>query len=181
MAGLKAIKEYVTVSDVLIKRGVDALNKLLPMESPTRKNDLSQLSLIYPYNVLDRETSWQILLGVERNLLRDRGSIRYKGDSYYNSENIDDRYKDSSHYFGKEAEWTFGLPWLALAHMQLGSDEKAKEYLEKAYSVMLPDGAMPELYYANANKYNGNCPLGWSNSLVILAEERLESIKNKNK
>ena len=65
--------------------------------------------------------------------------------------------------------------------MQLGSDEKAKEYLEKAYSVMLPDGAMPELYYANSNKYNGNCPLGWSNSLVILAEERLESIKNKNK
>lgn len=179
VAGLKAIKNYVTVSDVLIKRGEKALNKLLPMESPTRKNDLSQLSLIYPYNVVDRETSWQILLGVERNLLRDRGSIRYKGDSYYNSENIDDRYKDSSHYFGKEAEWTFGLPWLALAHMQLGSDEKAKEYLEKAYSVMLPDGAMPELYYANSNKYNGNCPLGWSNSLVIIAQERLDKMKKE--
>ena len=181
VAGLKAIKNYVTVSDVLIKRGENALNKLLPMESPTRDCDLSQLSLIYPYRVVNREQAWQILLRVERNLLRDRGSIRYKGDSYYNSENIDDRYKDSSHYLGKEAEWTFGLPWLALAHMQLGSDEKAKEYLEKAYSVMLPDGAMPELYYANSNKYNGNCPLGWSNSLVILAEERLESIKNKNK
>ena len=177
VAGLKAIKEYVTVSDVLIKRGVDALNKLLPMESPTRKNDLSQLSLIYPYNVLDRETSWQILLGVERNLLRENGVIRYHSDSYYNSADADNRYSNPEFYLGKEAEWTFGLPWLALCHMELGSDGKAKEYLERTEKVMLENGALPELYFANSNEYNGNCPLGWSNALYIVAKEELTEIE----
>ena len=177
VAGLKAIKNYVTVSDVLIKRGENALNKLLPMESPTRKNDLSQLSLIYPYNVVDRETSWQILLGVERNLLRDRGVIRYQTDSYYSL--IDDRGIDVSAHLGKEAEWTFGLPWLALCHMEVGSFDEAERYLERAYNVMLSDGAMPELYFANSDKYNGNTPLGWSNSLVILAQEKLDKVKRE--
>lgn len=178
VAGLKAIKEYITVSDVLIKRGEDALAKLLPMESPTKKNDLAQLSLIYPYNVLDRETSWQILLGIERNLLRENGVIRYHSDSYYNSADVDNRYSNPEFYLGKEAEWTFGLPWLALCHMELGSHDTAREYLERTEKVMLENGALPELYYANSDEYNGNCPLGWSNALYIVAKEQLTEIEN---
>ena len=181
VAGLKAIKNYVTVSDVLIKRGENALNKLLPMESPTRKNDLSQLSLIYPYTVVNHEQAWQIMLGVERNLLRENGVIRYESDSYYNSADPDNRYSDSEFYVGKEAEWTFGLPWLALCHMEVGSFDKAEEYIKRSYGVMLENGAMPELYYANSNEYNKNTPLGWSNALVIIAQEKFDAInKGKN-
>lgn len=181
VAGLKAIKNYVTVSNVLIKRGENALNKLLPMESPTRKNDLSQLSLIYPYNVVNHEQAWHIMLGVERNLLRENGVIRYKGDSYFNSIDKDDRYRDVDSYIGAEAEWTFGLPWLALCHMEVGSFDKAEEYIKRSYSVMLENGAMPELYYANSNEYNKNTPLGWSNALVIIAQEKFDAInKGKN-
>ena len=174
IAGLKAAKEYWTVSDVLIKRGEEALAKLLPFESPSKKFDLAQLSLIYPYKVVDNETAWQILIGIENHLLRDNGVIRYNSDSYYNSEDPDNRYSDPNFYVGKEAEWTFGLPWLALAHMQLGSYSEAEDYIKKAEEVMLEDGSLPELYFANSDQYNGNTPLGWSNAMYILAKEELD-------
>ena len=177
VAGLKAVEHLVTVPDILIKKGQDALNKLLPNESPTRKNDLSQLSLIYPYNVVNREQAWHILLGVERNLLRNRGIIRYKADSYYNSGDPDNRHSDPSYYYGKEAEWTFGLPWMALVYMHVGNTEVAKEYIQRTEEVMLDNGALPELYYANTNLYNGNTPLGWSNSMFILAKEAITNME----
>ena len=181
VAGLKAVKQLVTVPDILIQKGQDALNNLLPNESPTRKNDLSQLSLIYPYGVVNRETAWHILLGVERNLLRKNGVLRYIGDSYFNSADKDDRYRELSYYYNKEAEWTFGLPWLALAHMSLGSIEKAKEYIGRTEEVMLDNGALPELYFANTNVYNGNTPLGWSSGMYILAVERLGELQCQEK
>ena len=174
IAGLKAIKPYFTVSDELIEKGEKALRELLPMETSTRDCDLSQLSLIYPYNLLDRETSWQIIARVERKLLRGRGVARYEGDSYYNSEDIDNRYMDKSHYFGKEAEWTFGLPWLAICHASLDNFEEAEHYIKWSESVMLEDGSMPELYFAGSDKYNGNTPLGWSNSMYLMAKKEFE-------
>ena len=177
VAGLREIKHLVTVPDVLIKRGQDALNNLLPNESPTRKNDLSQLSLIYPYGVVNRETAWHILLGVERNLLRDRGVLRYIGDSYHNSGDPDNRHRDPSYYHGKEAEWTFGLPWLALCYMELGGLTEAEAYMQRTEDVMLEDGALPELYFAGSDRYNGNSPLGWSNALYLVAERELWSMK----
>lgn len=174
IAGLREISDHVSVPSNLIKKGQDALDKLLPMESPTRKFDLSQLSLIYPYEVVNREQAWQILIGIENNLLRGRGVIRYKGDSYYNSEDSENRYRELEYYHGKEAEWTFGLPWLALCYISLGSNYTAKSYIKRTEFVMLEDGSLPELYFADSDKYNGNTPLGWSNAMYILAKEKLQ-------
>lgn len=174
VAGLREIQDYVTVSDVLIQKGVDALNKLLPNESESKRCDLAQLSLIYPYNVVNREQAWHILLRIEKTLLKDRGVIRYRGDSYFNSDNKYDRDKELAYYFNKEAEWSFGLPWLSLCYLQLGHEDTANYYIKRTEAIMLNDGALPELYFAGTNRYNENTPLGWSSGMYIMAIEGLE-------
>ena len=182
VAGLQAIdeQEIVEVPSWLIAKGRNALLDMLPMESATRPVDLAQLSLIYPYDVLSYHVASEIVERVEKQLLRQRGCARYHGDSYYSTLEGEGRDKNLSHYFGTEAEWSFGLPWLALCQLHLGNPEKAKEYLEWTESIMLEDGSLPELYFAGQNKYNGNTPLGWANSLYILAKEAyLETTKNE--
>ena len=182
VAGLQAIdeQEIVEVPSWLIAKGRNALLNLLPMESATRPVDLAQLSLIYPYDVLSYPVASEIIERVEKQLLRERGVARYHGDSYYSTLENEGREKDLSHYFGTEAEWSFGLPWLALCQLHLGNPEKAKEYIEWTESIMLGDGSLPELYFAGQNKYNGNTPLGWANSMYILAKEAyLETMNNE--
>jgi phosphorylase kinase alpha/beta subunit len=142
---------------------------MLPFESDTRPVDLAQLSLIYPYNILPRFIAETILERVEKKLLRERGVIRYQTDSYYSL--IDDSGANPAVHLGKEAEWSFGLPWLSLCHLSLGDTEKAKYYLERTESIILPDGSLPELYFAGKDEWNGNTPLGWANSMHILAQE----------
>lgn len=172
IAGLKSIKNFAYVPDELIEKGEIALGNMFPFESADRPVDLSQLSLIYPYDVLKNEEEKKtILQRVEAHLLKSNGVIRYLGDSYYSTlEKTDGRDKPLTHYYGTEAEWTFGLPWLSLCHKHLGNHEKASEYIKRTEKVMLGDGSLPELYYANSNEYNGNTPLGWSNALYILAK-----------
>lgn len=172
VAGLNAINDYIPVPKELINKGLNALGKLLPHESPTKECDLSQLSLIYPYNILDKGTTEYIVDIIEDRLLRNCGVIRYKGDSYYSAMFHEDRSKPLDYYFGKEAEWTFGLPWLALAHMSLGNYDKAEKYIKHTEKVMTKEGFLPELYFAQTKHYNGNTPLGWSSAMYILAKEK---------
>lgn len=156
-AGLNAVKGIVNVPSEMIKKGREVLNKLLPRESETKKVDLALLSLIYPYNVVSEEQAQQILENVEQQLVREKGVIRYKGDKYYNKNG--------------EAEWCMGLPWIAIIHKKLGNIEKYKHYLSKSYSALNERGEMPELYYAGTEEYNENTPLGWAQSLLIVAME----------
>ena len=183
VAGLQALdmQNIVNVPGWLIAKGRKTLMDMLPFESDTRPVDLAQLSLIYPYNILPRFIAETILERVEQKLLRERGVIRYQTDSYYSL--IDDRGIDVSAHLGKEAEWTFGLPWLAICNFQLGNEEKALDYLQRAENVMLPDGSLPELYFSGKNEWNGNTPLGWSNALYILAMNIVkgQSMNCKNK
>ena len=86
--------------------------------------------------------------------------IRYKGDHYYNK-NPDG--------WSEEAEWTFGLSWLAIIHHRLGNLEKAQYFLDQAKRTVARTGAIPELYLSNSTKHNDNIPLGWSESLFIIA------------
>jgi GH15 family glucan-1,4-alpha-glucosidase len=170
VAGLKSINrlEKIEVSDSLIKNGEEALKELLPRESARKFVDLSLLSLIWPYNVVDFEQRDQILENVEYHLLRERGVIRYKGDRYYN------RNQDE---VSEEAEWTFGLAWLAIIYEKMGNRDKAQELIKDLIAVDTPEG-IPELYFSNSPDYNENTPLGWSESLFIVAlfemQERLE-------
>lgn len=161
VAGLKSVARLpkIIVPEDLIYKGEEALQKLLPRESATKFVDLSLLSLIYPYNVISEEHSKRILKNVEYLLLRKRGVIRYKNDKYYN--------KNPDGY-SEEAEWCFGLAWLAIIYEHLGNEHKAGYFIEKMMKTDTPKG-IPELYYSNSARHNYNTPLGWAESLFIVA------------
>lgn len=161
VAGLKNISKVpgIEVSENLIKKGEEALNVLLPRESKKKFCDLSQLSLIYPYGVTNKKQTQEILKNVEYTLLKDRGVIRYKNDYYYNN-NVDG--------YSEEAEWTFGLAWLSIIYNRLGDYQKAKELLDTMIGLDTKLG-LPELYFSNSDKYNENTPLGWTESLFLVA------------
>jgi GH15 family glucan-1,4-alpha-glucosidase len=165
LAGLIAAKKIagVHVPDELIERGKDRLRELLPRESEKKFVDLALLSLIWPYEVVSRDEAQKVLENVEYHLLRERGVIRYKGDRYYNA-NPDG--------VSEEAEWTFGLSWLAIIHEKLGDEQRAKEFLDRAKEAVTKRG-LPELYFSNSTHYNDNTPLGWSESLFIIALHEL--------
>ena len=86
IAGLKSVAKHpkIEVPITLIHEGEKALNTLLPRESERKFVDLSELSLVWPYNVVNELERVQILENVEYHLKRERGLIRYKGDRYYN-------------------------------------------------------------------------------------------------
>lgn len=162
LAGLKKWQEVggKDVDQDAIDRGQAALDALLPRESETKFTDLALLSLIYPYNVVDRKMAEQIVENLEYHLVKEKGVLRYKFDQYYNKN--EDGYSE-------EAEWCFGLSWLAIIHKQLGNTDKAKEYLKRATETVTKDGKVPELYFSNSNKANENTPLGWSESMYVVA------------
>lgn len=161
VAGLKSVRRLpkIEVPIILIKRGERALNNLLPRESESKFTDLALLSLIWPYNVVGEEQRNKILANVEYHLRREKGVLRYKGDRYYNK---------NEDGISEEAEWTFGLAWLAIIYQKLGRAEKARELLKDLIAIDTPEG-MPELYFSNSPEYNENTPLGWSESLFIVA------------
>ncbi len=177
VAGLLAVNDIpqVIVAPELIRHGFEALDKMLPRESKRKFVDLALLSLIYPYDIVSREQALQILDNVEYHLVKDRGVIRYKGDHYYN--------KNPDGY-SEEAEWTMGFSFLAIIYKQL-ADRESKEYgRTKSYLVyrtkylgyerlalktVNEKGEIPEVYFPNSPKYNENSPLGWAESLFVVA------------
>jgi hypothetical protein len=77
------ISRYVPVSERMIADGFGALSRVLPRESGTRPYDLSQLSLIWPYNIIDFDTKKQLLHNIETHPVGPRGVRRYPGDVYH--------------------------------------------------------------------------------------------------
>jgi GH15 family glucan-1,4-alpha-glucosidase len=175
VGGLTAVRDIVFVPADLINKGWQVLGLMFSQESASRPIDLAQLSLVYPYKIHFGEDGKHIIKQVENTLLRQRGVIRYQGDSYYSTKESDGRNKPLRHYYGTEMEWTMGIPWLALAHMEVGNYEKAKEYVRWTESLALEHGYLPEGYFANTSIPNPNNPLGWSNAMYILAKERITS------
>lgn len=143
-----------------IARGEEALAKLLPRESESKFTDLALLSLIYPYSVVSHDMMQTIVDNLVYHLAKDKGVLRYKFDAYYN--------KNSDGY-SEEAEWCFGLSWLAIAYERLGDHASALEYLDRARDTVTQDGKIPELYYSHSDKANENTPLGWSESMYVVA------------
>ncbi|MEK6946380.1 MAG: glycoside hydrolase family 15 protein [Nanoarchaeota archaeon] len=153
LAGLKKINKILNVPAELIRKGEDALNKLLPRESETKETDLALLSLIYPYNIATKEQRELILKNVEEKLLKEKGVLRYLGDQYY--------------FRNGEAQWTMGLPWLATIYKKLNQPDKYAFYSRKTLEAMNGQGELPELYYAGSNEHNENCPLAWSQAMFV--------------
>lgn len=163
VAGLKKINEldFVHVSPDLIENGEIILRKLLPRESNKKFVDLALLSLIFPYNITTEEERDQILENVEYHLVKNMGVIRYKNDVYYNKDRIDK--------VSQEAEWTFGLAWLSIIYQRMGKKHKAEQFLKRAMATINQIGDIPELYFSNSRDHNENSPLGWSESMFIVA------------
>lgn len=174
IAGLRAMSK-LGIFDVplqWIEKGEESLERLLPRESRTKFVDLAQLSLIYPFNVVPEKRAREIVRHLEYHLEKDRGVIRYKNDRYYN--------KNTDGY-SEEAEWCFGFPWLSIIYDYWANDKlkfgnitdeddarKAKEYLEKSVRTIHND-KIPELYYSDSEVPNDNTPLGWAESLFVVA------------
>lgn len=161
LAGLKSVSRLpsIEVPGDMILKGEQSLKRLLPRESEKKFVDLALLSLIHPYNIVSKEIAKEIVKNVEYHLLKKHGVIRYKNDYYYNK-------NPDGH--SEEAEWTFGLAWLAIIHEKWGEHEEAKTLLQQMMSTLTKKG-VPELFYSNTDLPNENNPLGWSESLFIVA------------
>lgn len=161
VAGLTKVSAlpFIRMDPDLIRKGQEALLGILPRESISKFCDLAQLSLIFPYELLSPATEDTILKNLEYHLVKGRGVIRYKTDRYYNS-NTDQQ--------SEEAEWTMGFPWLAIIYARRGDREKAQHYLNKTREVLF-ENKLPELYYSNSGRPNENIPLGWAESLFVVA------------
>jgi len=161
IAGLRSIAHLpeIQVPAWLIAKGEEALKKLLPRESKSKFVDLALLSLIYPYDVVTPKQRDEILKNVEYLLVRERGVIRYKNDHYYN--------KNQDGY-SEEAEWSFGLSWLAIIYTHLGNKAKTEYFITKMLETQTQAG-IPELFFSNTPTHNANTPLGWAESLFIVA------------
>ena len=166
VAGLQEVSKIpgITVLDSLIDNGKRALRTLLPRESDKKFVDLALLSLIYPYDIVTPKERTLILENVEYHLLKERGVIRYKNDYYYNKN------KDG---YSEEAEWTFGLSWLSIIYAHLNNKTKAEYFMKKALLTVNSKGEEPELYFSNSPIHNENSPLGWAESLLIVALHEL--------
>jgi GH15 family glucan-1,4-alpha-glucosidase len=182
------IHDYVQVSERLVKEGRAALMKLLPTESPSRPYDLAQLSLIWPYNIIDFETKQTILANIESNLVGEKGVRRYPNDIYCG--------KGLVPLAGETAQWPLGLAWLAICYSKLaeyGQDydlsrkpiplsweqrasyfEKAVKYFQQLEAAMTPEGWVPEMYVGE--QVGHNTPLAWAQSFHIIAGQMLMNL-----
>ena len=169
VAALKVARqiEWLSVPDDAIELGENALRGLLPRESVSKFCDLALLSLIYPFNVTTEAETQEILRNVEYHLVRDRGVIRYKFDRYYN-QNADG--------YSEEAEWCFGLSWLAIIYAVRGEKDSAYYWLRRAKTAITPAGEIPELYYSHTENPNENTPLGWAESMYVVALQKVREL-----
>ncbi len=156
---------WLRVPEGVIEKGETALRTLLPRESQNKFADLALLSVVYPFNEATEEETIEILRNVEYHLTRDKGVIRYKNDRYYNKNNDG---------FSEEAEWCMGLSWLSIIYALRGEKEKAEHYLLRARDTLTSDGLIPELYYSHSSVPNENIPLGWAESMYVVALQKFK-------
>ncbi len=171
VAALKKCSQisWLTVPVDAIERGESALRTLLPRESQQKFTDLALLSILYPFHEATEAEANEILRNVEYHLTKDKGVIRYKTDRYYNHNKIDG--------WSEEAEWCMGLSWLATIYAERGNRERALYYLARARETITPNGLIPELYYSHSDTPNDNTPLGWAESMYVVALKKVQDLE----
>jgi GH15 family glucan-1,4-alpha-glucosidase len=73
-----------------------------------------------------------------------------------------------------------GLAWLAIIYAKMGDVEKAKQYLDRSEKTVNKDGLIPELWYSHTDKSNDNIPLGWAESMHVVALVAVKELLAKN-
>jgi len=186
------IGHMVPVSERMVADGFAALTELLPRESASRPYDLAQLSLIWPYNIVDHETKLMVLRNIETHLLGIHGVRRYPGDVYCG--------KGLSAHGGETAQWPLGLAWLAIDYAKMAEKEydfdvgrqrihlswdrreeffsRAVEYFARLERAMTPEGYVPEMYVGT--QVGHNTPLAWAQSFHIIAAQCLLNLSFKH-
>lgn len=169
LAGLLYIqrRELAIVPTSLIALGREALNNLLPNESPNLNVDMAQLSLIWPYNIVSTKMAEKIISNIKQKLVQKHGLNRYWGDNYFRSKN------------GISGEWPLGLFWLSIIYSQQHDIEEAKYWFDKGLDQVDSGGRVPEIY--QDEKPNLHTPLAWAQSFAIIAKAKLDSELQKNK
>ncbi|TSC61970.1 MAG: phosphorylase kinase alpha/beta subunit [Parcubacteria group bacterium Gr01-1014_48] len=154
-----SFQKLAAVPQEAIDLGREALFTLLPNETVSRTEDMAQLSLMWPYNIIPREIQDSILKRIMDRLVQSKGLNRYWGDTYYRSEN------------GISGEWTMGFFWLSIVYSERGDPARAKYWYERGLKTVTKDGHVPELY--QNGEPNVNTPLGWAHALAIIAEKKI--------
>lgn len=188
IAGLNGVKnqKLAVVPESLIKSGKDSLKTILPFESKDHCHnprhchncDMAQLSLIWPYNVIDKKEADEILEritkgyaaenGEKRKLSQTRGFNRFWGDDYYRS--------TEGEYKGISAEWVMFEFWLSLIYSRRKEPEQAADWFEKASKKIIGD-KIPEAYCNG--KPNDHTPLAWAHAIALIAFKSLLPEKQK--
>jgi phosphorylase kinase alpha/beta subunit len=180
--------------EALIFEGTSRLQQALPFESPPRRQaDAALLLLIHPTEVAFPEQAEAILDLVEAKLVRDIGTIRYAGDSYYGqdypdwfeegqlagdfSENIEVR--NAKLREGFEAQWCIFDPLLSviygkrfLAHPEnTGELTRQTHFFNRSLKQLTKGSQCPELYFFRHGEWipNPHTPLAWTQANLALA------------
>jgi GH15 family glucan-1,4-alpha-glucosidase len=187
------IGHLAPVSERMIADGNGALMSLLPRESASRPYDLAQLSLIWPYNIVDFETKLTLLRNIETHLVGERGVRRYPGDVYCG--------KGLAAHPGDTAQWPLGLAWLSICYGKLAehdgdftlahqpihfSWEQRREFFQKAVDyftrlerAMTPEGNVPEMWVGD--QLGHNTPLAWAQSFHIISAQVLLNLAHRHR
>ena len=111
-----------------------------------------------------RSVQWDIVQRVERELVGNRGVIRYRGDAYHACR-------------GGPPEWTMGFGFLALAYDVLGDSDRARQYLARLHASLNQNGEYPESWCRDpGHDQYFNSPLCWSHALDVVASVRLRGV-----
>ena len=172
----------------MIADGSKSLARVLPRESESRPYDMAQLSLIWPYNIVDFHTKKILLHNIETHLVGERGVRRYPGDVYCGKGLVPGE--------NETAEWPLGFAWLAICYAKLaehGHDfdahhktvhfdwhqrrayfNKAVHYFQQLEKNMTPEGCVPEMYLGDQTGHN--TPLAWAQSFHIISGQMLTNL-----
>lgn len=152
-------KDIEPVPGLMIEQGWKSLKTILPRESVDREVDMAQLSLIWPYNILDREMADIILKRIKEKLVQKHGLNRYWGDKFHDFDGW------------KCGQWPLGFFWLAIVEFERGNIKEAKYWLKRGLDQIIDGKYIPELY--KNGRPNEHTPLTWAHSFAIIALMKL--------
>ncbi|HUS26662.1 MAG TPA: glycoside hydrolase family 15 protein [Nevskiaceae bacterium] len=211
VAGLKAVKAMGRQTnhnidlDELIGKGVQSLQAILPYETrqpaeAVRRYDAALLFLVEPLNIVSPEQAEKIVQDISIHLVRDKGIIRYPGDTYWapDFKSVMDADERTTSAPGRleqrnllakgiqqsktEAQWTLFDPILSVYWGRRGNRERQLLHLDRSLAQLTPstDGQiwhLPEAYFLENGQWvpNDHRPILWAQANLLLALNMFEA------